>query len=149
MLIGRVQNPYLAKYALDKDNIDVQGWDNTPRQEVKRVEVTDKMKDDRAVFSEAQLKAETKRCLKCGRTFVDETMCVGCGLCTTRCKFDAIHLQKRFDEHGRTYEQIAPSSVPHILARNLKIIFTGKGKAKAVNKDDIAKRENDKKESIK
>jgi hypothetical protein len=47
------------------------------------------------------------------------------------------------------YEQIAPSSVPHILARNLKIIFTGKGKAKAVNKDDIAKRENDKKETIK
>jgi hypothetical protein len=32
MLIGRVQNPYLAKYELDKDNIDVQGWDNTPRQ---------------------------------------------------------------------------------------------------------------------
>jgi ferredoxin len=76
-------------------------------------------------------------------------MCVGCGLCTTRCKFDAIHLQKRFDEHGRTYEQIAPSSVPHILARNLKIVFTGKGKAKEVNKDDIAKRENDKKETIK
>jgi NADPH-dependent glutamate synthase beta subunit-like oxidoreductase/NAD-dependent dihydropyrimidine dehydrogenase PreA subunit len=149
MLIGRVQNPYLAKYALDKDNIDVQGWDNTPRQEVKRIEVKDKMKDDRAVFSEAQLKDETKRCLKCGRTFVDETMCVGCGLCTTRCKFDAIHLQKRFDEHGRTYEQIAPSSVPHILARNLKIVFTGKGKAKEVNKDDIAKRENDKKETIK
>ena len=149
MLIGRVQNPYLAKYELDKNNIDVQGWDNTPRQEVKRVEVKDKMADNRQVFSEEQLKAETKRCLKCGRTFVDETMCVGCGLCTTRCKFDAIHLEKRFDEHGRMYEQIAPSSVPHILARNLKIIFTGKGKAKAIDKDEIAKREDVKKETIK
>lgn len=149
LLIGRVQNPYLAKYELDKNNIDVQGWDNTPRQEVERVSVQDKMKDDRKVFSEAQLKAEAKRCLKCGRTFVDETMCVGCGLCTTRCKFDAIHLQKRFDVHGRTYEQIAPSSVPHILARNLKIVFTGKGKKKRINKDDIAKQENVKKETIK
>jgi NADPH-dependent glutamate synthase beta subunit-like oxidoreductase/Fe-S-cluster-containing hydrogenase component 2 len=149
LLIGRVQNPYLAKYALDKDNIDVQGWDNTPRQEVHHVEVKDPMRDDRAVFSEAQLKAETSRCLKCGRTFVDETMCVGCGLCTTRCKFDAIHLQRRFDVHGRTYEQITPSSLPHILARNVKILFTGKGKKKLVNKDDIAKREADKKETIK
>jgi len=149
MLIGRVQNPYLAKYELDKNNIDVQGWDNTPRQEVKRVEVKDKMADDRQVFSEEQVKAETKRCLKCGRTFVDETMCVGCGLCTTRCKFDAIHLEKRFDVGGRMYEQIAPSSVPHILARNLKIIFTGKGKAKAINKDEIAKQEDSKKETIK
>jgi ferredoxin len=101
-----------------------------------------------ATFSEEQLKAECSRCLKCGRTFVDETMCVGCGLCTTRCKFDAIHLQRRFDVHGRTYEEIAPS-VPHILARNLKILFTGKGKKKAINKDDIAKHENDKKETIK
>jgi NADPH-dependent glutamate synthase beta subunit-like oxidoreductase/Fe-S-cluster-containing hydrogenase component 2 len=149
MLIGRVQNPYLAKYALDKDNIDVQGWDNTPRQQVERVKVKDKMADDRKVFSEEQLKAETSRCLKCGRTFVDETMCVGCGLCTTRCKFDAIHLQRRFDEHGRTYEEIAPSSVPHILARNLKIIFTGKGKKKAINKDDIVKNETTTKETIK
>jgi ferredoxin len=107
------------------------------------------MADDRKVFSEEQLKAETNRCLKCGRTFVDETMCVGCGLCTTRCKFDAIHLQRRFDEHGRTYEEIAPSSVPHILARNLKIIFTGKGKKKSVNKDDIAKMETTTKETIK
>jgi NADPH-dependent glutamate synthase beta subunit-like oxidoreductase/formate hydrogenlyase subunit 6/NADH:ubiquinone oxidoreductase subunit I len=149
LLVGRVQNPYLAKYELDKNNIDVQGWDNTPRQEVKRVEVQDKMRDDRLVFNEEQLKAETARCLKCGRTFVDETMCVGCGLCTTRCKFDAIHLQRRSDVHGRTYEEIAPSSVPHILARNLKIIFTGKGKKKLVNKDDIAKMESVKKETIK
>jgi NADPH-dependent glutamate synthase beta subunit-like oxidoreductase len=137
MLIGRVQNPYLAKYELDKDNIEVQGWDNTPRQIVERVKVKDKMKDDRKVFSEEQVKAEAGRCLKCGRTFVDETMCVGCGICTTRCKFDAIHLKRRFNVHGVVYPKIAPSSIPHILARNIKITFTGKGKNKLVDKDRI------------
>jgi NADPH-dependent glutamate synthase beta subunit-like oxidoreductase/NAD-dependent dihydropyrimidine dehydrogenase PreA subunit len=149
LIIGRVQNPYLANYALDKNNIEVQGWDNTPRQEANHVEVEDKMRDDRAVFSADQVTAETKRCLKCGRTYVNETMCVGCGLCTTRCKFDAIHLQRRFEVKGRVYEQITPTSVPHILARNVKILFTGEGKTKLVAKDDIAKRENAKKESLK
>jgi NADPH-dependent glutamate synthase beta subunit-like oxidoreductase/Fe-S-cluster-containing hydrogenase component 2 len=148
LVIGRVQNPYLAKYEIDKNNIDVQGWDNTPRQEVKHVEVADKMRDDRSTFSEEQVKAECARCLKCGRTYVDETMCVGCGLCTTRCKFDAIHLERRYDQGGLTYEQITPGSLGHILARNVKIIFTGKGKKKLVAKDQLDKA-TPKKESIK
>jgi Fe-S-cluster-containing hydrogenase component 2 len=29
---------------------------------------------------------------------VDQNKCFGCGVCTTRCKFDAIHLIKKFDE---------------------------------------------------
>jgi NADPH-dependent glutamate synthase beta subunit-like oxidoreductase/Fe-S-cluster-containing hydrogenase component 2 len=149
LIVGRVQNPYLAKYALDKDNIVVEGWDNAPRQEVKHVQVKDKMADDRAVFSKEQLDTECARCLKCGRTFVDETMCVGCGLCTTRCKFDAIHLVRRFDAKGTTYKKISPTSIPHILARNLKIVFTGKGKTKYIAKDEIAKNESSEKETIK
>jgi ferredoxin len=76
-------------------------------------------------------------------------MCVGCGLCTTRCKFDAIHLEKRFDVGGRTYEQIAPSSVPHILARNLKIIFTGKGKTEDDQQGRDRQERDAKKETIK
>jgi ferredoxin len=142
------KTPILPKYELDKDNIDVQGWDNTPRQEPAKIKVADKMRDDRSVFTEAQLKAECARCLKCGRTFVDETMCVGCGLCTTRCKFDAIHLERRFDEPGVVYEKIAPSSVPHILARNVKILFTGKGKPKKVAKDKAVEAARKRKESI-
>ncbi|MCI2111118.1 MAG: FAD-dependent oxidoreductase [Bacilli bacterium] len=148
LIIGRAQNPYLAKYELDKDNIDVQGWDNAPRQEPAKIKVADKMRDDRSVFTEKQLKAECARCLKCGRTFVDETMCVGCGLCTTRCKFDAIHLERRFNEPGVVYEKIAPSSVPHILARNVKILFTGKGKPKKVAKDEAVEAARKRKESI-
>ena len=145
LLIGRFQNPYLAEYELDKDNIDVAGFDNTPRQEPGMVEIhDDKMRDDRGIFTEEQVKKECERCLKCGRTFVDETMCVGCGLCTTRCKFDAIHLKRRFDADGTIYAKTAVSSVPHILARNLKIVFTGKGKAKSKAKDELATQSYDK-----
>ena len=30
--------------------------------------------------------------------------CIGCGLCTTKCKFDAIHLKKVRDWHAGSYE---------------------------------------------
>ncbi|MCI2069315.1 MAG: FAD-dependent oxidoreductase [Bacilli bacterium] len=149
LLIGRVQNPYLAKYELDKDNIIVEGWDNTPRQEPERMKVKNPMTDDRVIFSEEQIKKECSRCLRCGRTYVDETMCVGCGLCTTRCKFDAIHLERRFEAKGTNYKNISSSSIPHILTRNLKIVFTGKGKQKYIAKDEIVKHEEEKKETIK
>ena len=29
--------------------------------------------------------------------------CIGCGICTTKCKFDAIRLEKVNDTHGREY----------------------------------------------
>ena len=41
---------------------------------------------------------EASRCLSCGRTVVDEKKCIGCGLCTTKCKFDAIHLNRTHPE---------------------------------------------------
>ena len=53
------------------------------------------LRDDRLTFTEEQLKKETARCLGCGASFVDPNKCLGCGVCTTRCKFDAIHLRKR------------------------------------------------------
>ena len=34
---------------------------------------------------------------------VDANKCIGCGICTTKCKFDAIHLEKVNDTHGRGY----------------------------------------------
>lgn len=147
LLIGRFQNPYLAAYELDRDNIDVTGFDNTPRQEAPSIKIDDNMKDNRGIYNEEQVKKEASRCLKCGRTFVDETMCVGCGLCTTRCKFDAIHLRKRFDGVGTPYKQTTTSNMGHILARNLKIVFTGKGKVKTMNKDDLTK-QSEKKETL-
>ena len=56
--------------------------------------------DARATFTEEQLKKETERCLGCGAAVVDEFLCVGCGQCTTKCKFDAISLVRRYDGEG-------------------------------------------------
>lgn len=83
---------------IDKDNLVIEGYDNTPRQ-VPSISA-DKVKtfcDERNVLTEEQVKKETARCLECGCSVVDQQVCVGCGLCTTRCKFDAIHLIRKFD----------------------------------------------------
>lgn len=53
---------------------------------------TKSMNDNRIAFTEEQVKLEASRCLSCGATWVDQNKCIGCGICTTRCKFDAIHL---------------------------------------------------------
>ena len=50
--------------------------------------------DPRQTFTEEQIRVETARCLSCGASIVDSNKCIGCGLCTTRCEFDAIHLHR-------------------------------------------------------
>ena len=62
--------------------------------------------------TEEQVKTEAARCLKCGAAWVDSNICIGCGLCTTRCKFDAIHLHREYDAWGVPYEKL----VGHVLA---------------------------------
>ena len=54
--------------------------------------------DPRGVFTEEQVAAECARCLSCGAAVVDPNKCIGCGLCTTRCEFDAIHLHRDHPE---------------------------------------------------
>ncbi|MBQ5580099.1 MAG: 4Fe-4S binding protein, partial [Clostridia bacterium] len=73
-------------------------------------------RDDRLPFTEEQVKAEAARCLSCGAARVDRNICIGCGLCTTRCKFDAIHLHKEFDEYGDVYEKL----IFNILKKDIK-----------------------------
>ena len=63
-------------------------------------------RDSRSTFTEEQIKKETERCLGCGASHVDENVCIGCGLCTTRCSFDAISLSKKFDAYGMPYEDL-------------------------------------------
>ena len=38
------------------------------------------------------------RCLGCGVTWVDPNRCIGCGICTTRCMFGAIRLERSHPE---------------------------------------------------
>ena len=43
-------------------------------------------------------KMRTHDCLSCGMSYVDPNRCIGCGICTTRCFFDAIHLERSHPE---------------------------------------------------
>lgn len=77
---------------------------------------------------------ETKRCLGCGVSMVDEYMCVGCGQCTTKCKFDAIHLVKKYDKEGVSFEHVKPVVVKNVLKRKGKI--TIKKIKKSLNRNE-------------
>ncbi|MBE7009017.1 MAG: pyridine nucleotide-disulfide oxidoreductase, partial [Ruminococcaceae bacterium] len=64
------------------------------------------MNDERLVFTEEQIKSEASRCLSCGRSVVDTNKCLGCGMCTVQCKFDAIHLKRTM---GDAYSKMIPA----------------------------------------
>ncbi len=108
-------------HALDKSELDLDGYDRTPRQSAKHEKKSEPFKDIRMTFTEEQVQNETKRCLGCGATVVDEWMCVGCGACTTRCKFDAISLKRVYNGEGVAYEDLKPVVVKQVLKRKGKI----------------------------
>lgn len=39
------------------------------------------------------------KCLGCGVSRVDPNRCIGCGICTTRCMFGAIKLERNHPEY--------------------------------------------------
>ena len=124
LVLGRDRRQYTA---LDKTNIEVEGYDNTPRQTAGH-QARDKasFKDGRLAFTEEQLKKETERCLGCGAVVVDEYKCVGCGLCTTRCKFEAISLRKKGREaFADAYEKLPAAMAGYEVLRAGKIAATG------------------------
>jgi len=81
---------------LNKDEVVIHGYDNAGRQTPGTTGVSPKttFADTRLPLTDEQVKKEAGRCLSCGRTVVDLNRCIGCGLCTTRCEFDAIHLER-------------------------------------------------------
>ena len=86
--------------------ISAKGFDSAPRQRpsgASGAEAKTSFNDLRGTFTEEQLKTECARCLGCGTAVVDSFMCVGCGICTTKCKFDAIHLEKVYDADNQEY----------------------------------------------
>jgi NAD-dependent dihydropyrimidine dehydrogenase PreA subunit len=97
LTIGRDPNYFKE---LNKDDILVENFDNTPRQHPKKRPGIgrDSFRDASLPYTEEQMKRETARCLGCGATIVDENQCVGCGVCTTKCEFDAIHLKRDIPE---------------------------------------------------
>ena len=97
LTIGRNLRQFIE---LDKGNILIDsGYDKTPRQRPGYNEALRKsFENGTETFTEEQVKAETARCLGCGASVVDPNKCIGCGVCTTKCGFDAIHLHRERPE---------------------------------------------------
>ena len=112
----KAMNPATAGVAID-------GFDTAPRQKASGGAAKDAEKtfrDLRGTLTEEQMKTETRRCLDCGTAVVDESLCVGCGICTTKCKFDAIRLEKVTDYAGTPYFKAllgAAGNAPAALAK--------------------------------
>lgn len=111
-------------HALDKENLNMDGYDRLPRQRAVHVDGSkskETFKDLRTTFTEEQIKKETERCLGCGATFVDQYQCVGCGVCTTKCKFDAITLVRKYDASGVDFKDMRPAVIKHVIKRQGRI----------------------------
>ncbi len=110
---------------LDKDNLDLESFDNAKRQipGTKAGVAKETFRDLRSTFTEEQVKEEARRCLGCGASVVDENKCIGCGLCTTRCEFDAIHLSRDLPEasYMRKAEDKLKGILPSAAKRAIKI----------------------------
>ncbi len=109
--------------------INAVGFDNAPRQKAADApanEAKKSFKDLRGTLTEEQIKKEAARCLGCGCVVVDEDMCIGCGICTTKCKFDAIHLEKVMDHTSYSYMNTlmtavgnAPAAASRFVAKKI------------------------------
>jgi len=115
--------------ALDKQNLDTSGWDRMPRQKTGAVDAAAAkvtFKDLRQGLTEEQVRKEVERCLKCGLSIVDQQKCVGCGVCTKRCDFDAIHLERvREDAPAPTWTEFYTRAVGYAMARAARIVAKG------------------------
>ena len=121
LVFGRSNKAFVS---LDIDNVDFSGYDKVSRERIYTLHVDnlkDSFIDPRGVLSEEQIKVETSRCLSCGISVVDEFMCVGCGACSTRCKFDAITLVRKYDAVGVDFPDLKPVVVKHVMKRKVKI----------------------------
>lgn len=131
LVTGRDRHEY--KF-IDKDNVGACSYDTAGRQ-TPPVDISKKlsMRDERGVFTEEQVKAETARCLKCGAAHVDENQCIGCGVCTTRCKFDAITLYKKYNEVPVANEELMKDIGKEVM-RRIDSAYEGKPLMKNVVK---------------
>ncbi|MBR5095345.1 MAG: FAD-dependent oxidoreductase, partial [Oscillospiraceae bacterium] len=123
LLINRDMRTFIE---LDKDDIVIPAsFDTAKRQIPGRDESKAKtFHDDRLPFTEEQVRTEAARCLGCGATEVDENQCIGCGLCTTKCEFDAIHLRRDLPECSTMVkaEDKVKALLPYLVKREIKIM---------------------------
>ena len=122
LTIGRNRRQFIE---LDKENALIPvNYDTTPRQRIGYNEALRRtFSDERVAFTEEQIKKETARCLSCGASIVDPNKCIGCGVCTTKCAFDAIHLHRERPECSKMYacEDKMKAILPYMIKREFKI----------------------------
>ena len=121
MTIGRDRRSFTP---LNKDDIKFPSYDTAGRQEAGMDESIDakmSFKDAHLNLTEEQVKIETGRCLGCGASYVDYNKCIGCGLCTTKCEFDAIHLVRDHPECSKMC--VAEDKVGGLLKYSVKRAF--------------------------
>lgn len=130
LTIGRNRREFVE---LDKENLDISEYDNGSRQVSgmkKNMDAKHSFRDAHLTFTEEQVKAETARCLGCGASIVDENKCIGCGVCTTKCEFDAIHLFRENPGCSKMVksEDKMKAILPYAAKRAIKIKFGKKEK---------------------
>ena len=124
LTIGRDPRRFIQ---LDKQNLDIGDYDTAGRQEPAQPQDGERLsfRDTHGTLTEEQVRRETARCLGCGATIVDANKCIGCGLCTTKCEFDAIHLRRERPECSTmvSTEDKFKVILPYMLKRKMKIVF--------------------------
>ena len=125
MTIGRNRRDFIE---LNKDDISVESYDNSSRQEPEPVKGGDAFSEYHGTLTEEQVRKETARCLSCGASVVDENRCIGCGLCTTKCAFDAIHLYREHPECSTMVkaEDKVGALLPYVIKRGAKMLVKKK-----------------------
>ena len=128
LTIGRNRRDFIE---LDKENIKVETYDSSSRQIPPKADVKEQAKTFRDLsqsLSEEQVKKETSRCLSCGASVVDPNKCIGCGICTTKCMFDAIHLHRELPGASvmHTSEEKLKYILPTMVKQSIKVKFKKK-----------------------
>ena len=123
LTIGRNRRDFVE---LDKNNISVDSYDTSKRQIPAKADEKAQaatFRDLSHSLTEEQIKAETSRCLSCGASVVDPNKCIGCGVCTTKCVFDAIHLHREIP--GASEDKLK-YILPNMVKQSIKVKFAKK-----------------------
>ena len=128
LTIGRNRRDFVE---LDKNNISVDNYDTSKRQIPAKADEKAQaatFRDLSHSLTEEQVKAETSRCLSCGASVVDPNKCIGCGVCTTKCVFDAIHLHREIPGASvmRASEDKLKYILPNMVKQSIKVKFAKK-----------------------
>ena len=128
LTIGRNRRDFVE---LDKNNISVDNYDTSKRQIPAKADEKAQAATFRDLshnLTEEQVKAETSRCLSCGASVVDPNKCIGCGVCTTKCVFDAIHLHRELPGASvmRASEDKLKYILPNMVKQSIKVKFAKK-----------------------